>query len=264
MKTKLTYHLLDSTMKEYQRLTEFCPGTHQWIIRAKEQKAGRGRGDRFWYSPEGGLWLTFDIYYDDFIPNFPLFIAYCIHSLLLELFPLESLSIKWPNDIMWKNKKMAGILCEHNEVEKKYIIGLGLNTNLNQEIIQDKHIVTISDAEKENDLCIPVYDDANQGKLKIAILSSLIGFPISNEYLLELIIANVYKKLDLLSKPKIYLDYINLWLYGLNQIVHAQLDNKIVIGKNIGVADDGTLLLKDKDAHIQKINYGSFRYIPDL
>ena len=45
MKTKLTYHLLDSTMKEYQRLTQFCTGTHQWIIRAREQKEGRGRED---------------------------------------------------------------------------------------------------------------------------------------------------------------------------------------------------------------------------
>lgn len=87
MKTKLLYTLLDSTMNEYQRLTQFCTGTHQWIIRAREQKEGRGREDRFWYSPEGGLWMTFDIYYDDFIPTFPLFIAYCLHSLLLELFP---------------------------------------------------------------------------------------------------------------------------------------------------------------------------------
>ena len=124
MKTKLLYPLLDSTMNEYQRLTQFCTGAHQWIIRTREQKEGRGREDRFWYSPEGGLWMTFDIYYDDFIPTFPLFIAYCLHSLLLELFPLESLSIKWPNDIMWKDKKLGGILCEHNESEKKYITGL--------------------------------------------------------------------------------------------------------------------------------------------
>jgi biotin-(acetyl-CoA carboxylase) ligase len=55
MKTKLTYHLLDSTMKENQRLTQFCPGTHQWIIRAREQKEGRGRGRQILYSPEGGL-----------------------------------------------------------------------------------------------------------------------------------------------------------------------------------------------------------------
>jgi BirA family biotin operon repressor/biotin-[acetyl-CoA-carboxylase] ligase len=141
--------------------------------------------------------MTFDIYYDDFIPTFPLFIAYCLHSLLLELFPLENLSIKWPNDIMWKNKKLGGILCEHNESEKKYIIGLGLNTNVSQ--------------------------DAIDGKLDIVTLSSLIGFPVSNEYLSDLIIANIYKKIDLLSNPKFYLNYINLWLYGLNHLLKFNL-----------------------------------------
>ena len=238
MKTKLLYTLLDSTMNEYQRLTQFCTGTHQWIIRAREQKEGRGREDRFWYSPEGGLWMTFDIYYDDFIPTFPLFIAYCLHSLLLELFSLENLSIKWPNDIMLKDKKLGGILCEHNESEKKYIIGLGLNTNVSQ--------------------------DAFDGKLDIVTLSSLIGFPVSNEYLSDLIIANIHKKIDLLTNPKFYLNYINLWLYGLNQLAQVQLDNKIVTGINIGVAEDGTLLLKDREGDIHKINYGSLNYIPDL
>ena len=44
----------------------------------------------------------------------------------------DGFSIKWPNDIYWKNKKIAGILIE-NELEGKYItqsiIGIGLNVN---------------------------------------------------------------------------------------------------------------------------------------
>jgi len=92
----------------------------------------------------------------------------------------------------------------------------------------------------------------------------LIGFPVSNEYLSDLIIANIYKKIDLLSNPKFYLNYINLWLYGLNQLAQVQLDNKVITGINIGVAEDGTLLLKDSEGYIHGINYGSLNYIPDL
>lgn len=44
----------------------------------------------------------------------------------------DGFSIKWPNDIYWKEKKIAGILIE-NEVQGKYIaqsiIGIGLNVN---------------------------------------------------------------------------------------------------------------------------------------
>jgi biotin-(acetyl-CoA carboxylase) ligase len=50
----------------------------------------------------------------------------------------------------------------------------------------------------------------------------------------------------------------------LNQLAQVQLDNKIVTGINIGVAEDGTLLLKDREGDIHKINYGSLNYIPDL
>ena len=42
------------------------------------------------------------------------------------------MSIKWPNDIYWKDKKIAGILIE-NELEGKFItqsiVGIGLNVN---------------------------------------------------------------------------------------------------------------------------------------
>ena len=75
MKTKLLYTLLDSTMNEYQRLTQFCTGTHQWIIRAREQKEGRGREDSICYSPEGRKWMSMDMYSDDFIPTLSLFIT---------------------------------------------------------------------------------------------------------------------------------------------------------------------------------------------
>ena len=45
---------------------------------------------------------------------------------------IDDLSIKWPNDIYWRNGKIAGILIEHTLqgiVIKKSIIGVGLNVN---------------------------------------------------------------------------------------------------------------------------------------
>jgi BirA family biotin operon repressor/biotin-[acetyl-CoA-carboxylase] ligase len=46
----------------------------------------------------------------------------------------SNISIKWPNDIYWNNKKLAGILIENslqgNKI-KTVVIGIGLNVNQN-------------------------------------------------------------------------------------------------------------------------------------
>lgn len=42
------------------------------------------------------------------------------------------ITIKWPNDIMWKDKKIAGILIENNIAGKHInysIVGIGININ---------------------------------------------------------------------------------------------------------------------------------------
>lgn len=45
---------------------------------------------------------------------------------------MDSVSVKWPNDIYWQDKKMAGILIENNlsgSHLKDCVIGVGLNVN---------------------------------------------------------------------------------------------------------------------------------------
>jgi BirA family biotin operon repressor/biotin-[acetyl-CoA-carboxylase] ligase len=46
--------------------------------------------------------------------------------------------IKWPNDVLIENKKIAGILCETVLLEDKFaiILGIGLNVNMDSDIIQ--------------------------------------------------------------------------------------------------------------------------------
>ena len=48
---------------------------------------------------------------------------------------IDGFSIKWPNDIYWKDKKIGGILIE-NELEGKYIVQtiIGIGLNINQEV----------------------------------------------------------------------------------------------------------------------------------
>ncbi|MDR0546159.1 MAG: biotin--[acetyl-CoA-carboxylase] ligase, partial [Dysgonamonadaceae bacterium] len=110
----------------------------------QQQSAGRGQRGNSWES-EAGKNLTFStLLYPGFLPVSQHFLlseavalAVCdALNALLENLPLpHSFRIKWPNDIYYENRKIAGILIE-NELTgatiEHSIIGIGLNINQTQ------------------------------------------------------------------------------------------------------------------------------------
>ncbi|MDQ7092815.1 biotin--[acetyl-CoA-carboxylase] ligase [Desulfosporosinus sp. PR] len=113
-------------------------GIHGEVILAKRQRAGRGRMQRGWESPEGGLWMSVILR-----PNLSLADAskvtlaasVAIVDALAELYQLR-VGIKWPNDLIYNGQKLAGILGEvvgeWNSVQT-LILGIGLNANFTRE-----------------------------------------------------------------------------------------------------------------------------------
>lgn len=101
------------------------------IIIANKQSAGRGKNERSFFSPDGGIYISF-IFSEKQIPysqNFLLFapsVAVCIT--IEKLLGIQSY-IKWPNDIFVDNKKVCGILTETriNAGNCNIIIGIGVN-----------------------------------------------------------------------------------------------------------------------------------------
>ena len=90
--------------------------------------AGRGQTGNSWESEKGKNLICSIL----LPPNKNLyFLNIAVSVAILRLFD-EPLTIKWPNDIYWKDKKLAGILLENaiigNEV-KYTIAGIGLNVN---------------------------------------------------------------------------------------------------------------------------------------
>ncbi len=102
------------------------------FIRAGYQTAGRGQTGNGWESEAGKNLLcsillppTKNLYF----LNIAVSVAVC--RVMSEL-GMSELGIKWPNDIYWNDKKLAGILLENAIVgsEVKYsIAGIGLNVN---------------------------------------------------------------------------------------------------------------------------------------
>lgn len=128
MKT-IHFETIDSTntyLKEnYEKLDNFT------FVSADFQSAGRGRNNRNWKSEKGEN-LLFSLLIKDkaLIDKFSSLSVISAFSIIKAL-NLEHLSIKWPNDIYYKDSKLCGILLEavtRNEIEC-LIIGIGLNVN---------------------------------------------------------------------------------------------------------------------------------------
>jgi BirA family biotin operon repressor/biotin-[acetyl-CoA-carboxylase] ligase len=102
------------------------------ICLAENQTHGRGRQGKHWFAAEGGsiccslLWR-----FNDARPLTGLSIAVAIMiATALRKYGIQNgITLKWPNDVLFDGKKLAGILLESNE-PATIVIGVGLNLKL--------------------------------------------------------------------------------------------------------------------------------------
>jgi len=118
-----------STLLSQESLTEPV------VVWADYQDAGRGQGSHSWYSNRGENLLMSLLLFPAFLSASSQFRLSMAASLAITD-TLDSMGIaaviKWPNDILTQNGKIAGILMEHGISGKTIshsIIGVGLNLN---------------------------------------------------------------------------------------------------------------------------------------
>ena len=124
----------DSTMNEAQRLAaESAP--HGTLVIAEEQTAGRGRFGRQWFSERGaGLYFTLLLrpaLTPAAAPILTLLAGIAIAETIREICQL-SVDQRWPNDVLVREKKCAGILVEMTAEPERIahvLMGVGINVN---------------------------------------------------------------------------------------------------------------------------------------
>jgi BirA family biotin operon repressor/biotin-[acetyl-CoA-carboxylase] ligase len=103
------------------------------LVTAGQQTGGKGRDQRSWVSSYGkGLYASFGFQLDSATKLFllPLVAGISVIETLKDLSGLQ-FDLKWPNDVLYRRKKIAGILIENTITDDTLfcITGIGINLN---------------------------------------------------------------------------------------------------------------------------------------
>jgi len=102
------------------------------IVVSNFQTKGRGTMGKKWISYKGNFFVSIFFELKKSLPNFKEFslINPVIIKKILNEYSSHQVKIKWPNDLLIKNRKVCGILQELIKFEKKFflIVGIGINT----------------------------------------------------------------------------------------------------------------------------------------
>ncbi len=152
------FHELPSTMDMAHQLAlqGASEGTCVW---AETQRAGRGRAGRTWVSPRGGLYLSVVLKPSragEELPQLALVAGLAVAQAIHELTKLSP-TIRWPNDVLLGDRKLAGILTEAKTGTRgrpHVIVGIGINVSTPRADLPEV-ATTLAEAVKElPDRCV--------------------------------------------------------------------------------------------------------------
>lgn len=212
------------------------------LVIAKTQTQGKGRLEKSWISPQGGLWfslvLTPTLISLNQAAGLTILVALSITRVIRNETNLMVL-IKWPNDLYINNKKIGGILTESSAVEvavKYIILGVGININIDVRFLPSGATSLKHELGKE----IEAID------LLTKILVSM-----EEDY-------SIFKSVHNLSP---FLKEINELSLVVGKQVKVQLPNKLIEGYAKGIDEHGRLLIELEDGQTQMITSGEINFL---
>jgi len=241
---------IDSTTSTNSELKKLCSEQSLPSFSAlvtQKQTAGRGQAGNSWESePYKNLTFSVALFPENLPVKQSFFISRIFSLAVKETLDkyIEHVSIKWPNDIYYRDKKLCGMLIE-NELEiglsqitganiSSSIIGIGLNVN------QEKFI---SDAPNP----VSLYQITN----KIYDLDELL------DSILQ-IAAEKYQQFLTGNINEIRSAYQNA-LYQKSDFYTYEDKNGTFQAKINGIEDDGTLILETKNKEIRRYQFKEVR-----
>lgn len=129
------YDIIDSTQLEIHRRIKENKIENGLIIITEKQTNGKGTHGRVWHTDEKNN-IAFSFYKEvncksQKLDGITIELAQIVLDVFYKLYNIK-LNIKFPNDIVYNNKKLGGILTEskiNGEITKYIVVGIGINTN---------------------------------------------------------------------------------------------------------------------------------------
>jgi len=215
------------------------------VLIADTQTGGKGRLGRSWFSPKGvNLYFSVLLRPEVSPQNSAVFTFLASLALAETLDELNiSCRIKWPNDILIGNKKVAGVLTEMKNDGNSLnfiVIGIGLNINLSKELIDD-NLKVISDSVTS--LSIESGRNLNREEIAAKVIINL------DKYYLKFINEGI---------NSIVAAWVTRWGM-LNENVSVKVDKEIINGIARKVDTYGYLYIEDADGRLNKIIAGDLQ-----
>ncbi len=221
---------IDSTNTALMKLLQESNVTSGKCVVAEMQAEGRGRRGRKWASPFAKN-LYFSMLWNFYtglsgLEGLSLVIGISIVQVLKKM-GLEDAKLKWPNDVLINNKKLAGVLLDVYGDPTGFcnvVIGVGLNVYMvKPDIIIDQPWVS---------------------------LEQVIDLKIGRSALFILLIENLIANLELYERYG-FLHFMSEWkLYDayLGKEVVVTLGDKVLVGVAQGVSNSGELMVKTQSS----------------
>ena len=234
---------IDSTQNFALELAQ-KPHENGSVVIAERQTQGRGRLNRKWVSPKGGIWMSI-LLRPNFEPSytslFPMATSLALAVSIEKTLKIKT-ELKWPNDITIKGKKIAGILIDASIESNKIdylVIGIGINFKINPG--------TITKSIKQRNYGITTLVKKDQKGSPVELIQ---------QFLLEL--EQTYNKILTNSIETIRKEWIRR-SSTIGKNVTATTTTGTLKGKAIGIDKTGALLLSNR-GNVQRILAGDIAY----
>jgi BirA family biotin operon repressor/biotin-[acetyl-CoA-carboxylase] ligase len=233
---------VDSTNRFLSDLPEGAPHSASACV-AEVQTAGRGRRGRSWLAPFGsGICVSLAWQFAESPPTFSalsLAIGVAIIRALRRL-GCDTLQLKWPNDVVHRHRKLAGILIDMRGEASgpaRVVIGIGMNVHMPPE-------TRVALAEQQATLITDLYEASN-------------GRPPERNVLVGTIIDEFIATLRTFEREG-FAAFESEWRKCdslRNASVRVLSANETIVGVAAGVAEDGALLV-DVNGQVQRFVSG--------
>lgn len=215
---------------------------HLSLVVADEQTAGRGRNGRRWFTPPGiSLAFSLVLHMDHFgafaLPRLSGLGALSVCTTLRDIYGLDA-RIKWPNDILLRGNKLAGVLVEtvwSGDELRFAVLGIGIN-------------VAHGSMPASDDLGMPATNVERE-----------LGKPVERWSMLREVLIKLFFWLEGINSPSFLQAWEQNLAYKNEKVQLTRNGQKVHEGRLLGLDSNGAIRLQGSNGNVISFQTGDLQ-----